>query len=44
MNYIKIKDNTEVDFEDYAEVTFMFCIEGVHLDKDTNMSHRMAIK
>jgi hypothetical protein len=33
MNYIKIKNDTEVDFEDYAEVTFIFCIEGVHLDR-----------
>jgi hypothetical protein len=41
MNYIKIIDNTEADYDSYADVTFMFCIEGVHLDKDTNMAYRI---
>jgi hypothetical protein len=36
MTYVKIVGNTVVDYDSYADVTFMFCIEGVHLDKDTN--------
>lgn len=44
MNYIKIANDTEVDWTDYPYITFMFCIEGVHLDNDTNMEHRMKLK
>lgn len=44
LQYGKVADyEAKLDVDDYPDVVFMFGIEGVHVDKDTNVAQRMTI-